>query len=175
MIVPVVFPHEEDDEMADLYIITSDRICALAKKFEGSTRIHWEEWKGSLTFVGDSLPRSPYVYSVRGLNLFVDVSHFVMTDTNLGVAFRVYMCSPRVRHTQSGVAVDAGLKYDSMDLFFDDWEYEDSETVAVVEYSEDNIIIHTVRASPPSSLLFLTLAWQATKETEEAKVHFLSF
>jgi len=144
-----MFPHEEDDKMAGLHVITSDRICALAKKFEGSTRIPWEEWKGSLTFVGDSLPRSPHTYSMRGLNLFVDMSSFVMTATDPGVAFRVYVCSPRVRHTQSGVAGGAGLQYDSIDLFFDDWKCEDSETVAEVEYSEDNIIIHTVCAPPP--------------------------
>lgn len=174
MIIPVTLPRE-DKRMADLYVITSDRVCALAEKFKGSARIPWVEWKGSLTFVGGSLPRSPYVYSVRGLNLFVDVTSSVVPDGDPGIALRVYRCSPRVRHTPLGVAGDAGLPYDSIVLSFDDQEYMNSEMAPEINYCEDNIIIHTVGALYPLDFQFLTLVRQTTEGAEETKLHFLSF
>lgn len=151
MIIPVILPHEEADEMGDLYVIASDRILSLTKKFEGSARVSWEEWKDSLTFVGDSLPRSPSSYSTHGLVLFVDIVPSATADSTPGIGFRVYNCGPRVRHTPLGVGGDAGLPYGSSEMFFDHWELQDSETVAEIRYSEDNIILLTVNA--PSSRL----------------------
>jgi hypothetical protein len=153
VLVPIIFPCEGGDETGDLRVITSDRVCALAKRFEGQARIPWEGWKDSMTFVGHSLPRFPNSYSTRGLILFVDMLPFFMT-VDPGIALRVYNCSPRLRHVPSGVAGDAGLPYDSIELPFDDWQ---SETVAEVEYSEDNILIHTV-GGPSSECSDLSLS-----------------
>ena len=149
MIIPVILPHEEDDEMGDLYVIASDRILSLTKKFEGSARVPWEEWKGSLTFVGDSLPRTPQSYSTHGLVLFVDMVPFFVTGATPGIAFRVYNCGPKVRHTPFGATGDAGLPYGSSKPFFNHFELQDSETVTEVRYSEDNIVVHTVGALSP--------------------------
>ena len=149
MLIPIIIPHEEADHMGDLYVMASDRILSLMKKFEGSARVPWEEWKDSLTFVGDTLPRAPPSYSTHGLVLFVDMVPFFVPGATPGVSFRVYNCGPRVRHTPLGVTGNAGLPYSSSKPFFNHFELQDSETVTDVRYSEDNIIIHTVGA--PSS------------------------
>lgn len=157
MIIPVILPRDEDDEMGDLYVIASDRVLSLTKKFEGSARVPWEEWKDSLTFVGDSLPRFPKYYSTHGLVLFVGTAPSVMTGATPGIGFRVYNCGPRARHTHLGVARDAGLPYGSSKQSFDRWELQASETVTQVRYCEDNIVVHTVSApfSRPSDFSLL--------------------
>ena len=54
VIVPVMLLDEGNSEVINFYIVTSDRICALAEKFGGlSVWIPWEEWEDSLTFVGN--------------------------------------------------------------------------------------------------------------------------
>lgn len=153
MVVPVLFPHEGNDDIVKAYVITSDRICALAKKFKGSARVPWEEWKDSLAFVGGLLPNSPDAYCVRGLNLMVDVPPHVISIADPGVTFYVFRCSPKVCHASSGVAGDTGLPFGFMKLSLDDWGDHHSETVAEVAYCEDNVIIHSVCTPSSQSLL----------------------
>lgn len=175
VVVPIMFPDKGNSEVADLYIITSGQICALAEKIEARpTQIPWEEWKDSLTLVGKHLPRTHHAYSLNGLNLFVNMG-FIPADVDPSFLLRVYRCSPGVRRgCPSEATEDFGLPYGFFELVFEDLRYQDSEIAEGVEFCEDNIIVHSVSAStlslPSRFLTFL----QRTVETGGTNVHFLS-
>ena len=129
-------------DVIEIRVITSGRLCRLAERFSGLSHVPWEDWKGSTDVLDRLSSQYSWDTSVDGCRLFLDLWDLETSHRSI----RMYDLTPSVYHQhKSSVDIDSAPHASILpSSYVPCWAKADRR-----EISEDNIVLFEV--SPPYS------------------------